>query len=129
MNERPNTVSGLLAKRQELRQQIKKLIRQVRTLDAALQVLAEGDGRHKARGAFGERYRYIVDYLRTATGPVTVSEVSASWITHKALILDSTQKNEIRRRVRVTFGKLRNAGTIMQIGEIAGRKAWVAIPR
>ena len=65
-----------------------------------------------------------MDYLRNTTGPVTVSEVSASWIGQKGLILDANQKNEIRRRIRVTFGKLKNAGQIEEIGEAMGRKVW-----
>ena len=122
--ERPNTVAGLQAKRKELRQQIKKLIKAVRTLDAALLVFDEFGPYKKAPGRYAERYQFVLDYLRTATGPVTVPEVTASWIAHKGFILDANQKNEMRRRVRVTFGKLHAAGTVALVGEVNGRKAW-----
>ncbi len=124
MTERPNTVSGLVAKRRELRLQIKRLIKHIRAIDGAIQAFEESERRKIGRKTYGERHRYVLDYLRNATGPVTVSEVTASWWGHKGLILDANQKNEIRRRIRVTFGKLKNAGMIEEIGEAMGRKVW-----
>ncbi len=122
--ERPNTVAGLIAKRREIRLQMKRLVKNMRVIDAALLIFEESETGRKRRGSYGERHRYVLDYLRRATGPVTVSEVTASWNGHRGLILDANQKNEIRRRVRVTFGNLQKAGVIEEIGESMGRKVW-----
>jgi hypothetical protein len=123
--ERPNTVAGLLAKRKELRQQIKKLVKHVRAIDGALLVFTETEHKRAGRGTYTERYRYVLSYLRSATGPITVSEVASAWICSKGLILDANQKNEMRRRIRVTFSKLYQRGELHLVGEVSGRKAWL----
>ena len=122
--ERPNTISGLRAKRKELKRQITTLIKQVRVLDEAISIFEQGVTRRKPRGAVTERHRFMMTYLKDASGPVSVPEVVASWVDHKGLILTPESRNELRRRVRNSFYKLKKSGRLEIVGTINRRNVW-----
>ncbi|BEV09618.1 hypothetical protein ATDW_01140 [Asticcacaulis sp. DW145] len=100
------------------------LAKQIRTIDASISIFENSQSRKRKRGYVTERYRFMVSYLREASGPVTVPEIVASWANHKGLITNPEIRNDLRRRVRSALCKLRTKGVVVQVGEMGKRKMW-----
>lgn len=123
--ERPNTVSGLQAKRKELRLQIKRLLAGIRAIDTAIALFDPDSPNRRRKRPVGDRQRFVVEYLKLAKGPVTTTEITNAWMRHQGIKLDPNERNELRRCIRNTFTRLQSSGQVKQTGTIGTAKAWV----
>ena len=111
--ERPNTVSGLMAKYDELKQlretykkEIKKLTVDIDHLEASIRLFdpnAEFRAiqKHvvKHRAAKGEVKRFVLNSFREADGPLTSRQITEMWCADRGLKADETTLNTIRKRI------------------------------
>lgn len=121
--ERPNTISGLQAKRKELLNlhtqlmaTAKLVIVDVRTIDACIRLFdpeAQADriGLNSydpsARVPMGRSKRFILDRLRAATAPITSREIADAWIKDRGLEPNRATREMIVKRVRASLTTLR----------------------
>lgn len=137
--ERPNTVAGLIAKRDELHKlrkalesEIHKLTCDIDHLDAAISLFDASQTpraitryvtKHRAKkGTVG---KFVLDYLRTATGPVTSRQITEAWIAKRGLNADEPTFVIIRKRIGACLTKFRVQGVIVSAGVEGDYKAWI----
>jgi anti-sigma factor RsiW len=139
--ERPNTVSGLNAKRDELLAYRKALHAEVRKvtcdidhLEAAIRLFEPGNTpaafkryvvRHRAKK--GTVKRFILGMLREATAPITSAQITEAWLEARGLRTDDDTRIAIRKRIGAALTSLRTAGTAKQEGFIDGLKGWTRV--
>jgi hypothetical protein len=141
--ERPNTISGLHAKRDELvryRKQLQAEMRKVTTdidhLEAAARLFEGGKAslpftslggrytvRHRARK--GTVRKFILAQLRTATAPLTSADLADAWLKDRGLKPDDDTRIVIRKRIGAALIALRNQGVARNEGFKDGLKGWV----
>jgi hypothetical protein len=137
--ERPNTVSGLNAKRDELiayrkalHAEIKKLTCDIDHLEAAIRLFdpeATPNAvrryvvRHRAKK--GSVKKFILGQLREATRPLTSAEITDRWLEARGLRTDDSTRVVIRKRIGAALISLRAAGTARNEGFFDGLKGWV----
>jgi len=141
--ERPNTVSGLNAKRDELIRYRKELHREIKRvtcdidhLEAATKLFLDGARslpftsfgkpytvRHRARK--GTVRRFILAALRDAQGPLTSADLADAWLKDRALKPDDDTRIVIRKRIGAALIALRNQGVARNEGFRDGLKGWV----
>ena len=128
MIERPNTVAGLLAKRDELvklRKQLEADLRKVTCdidhLDAAVRLfdpettpaaIKRYAVRHRAKR--GHVTRFVLERLRGGT-MVTTRELTEAWLAERQLRTDDATFATIRKRIGACLGKMRDSGTVEAI--------------
>lgn len=111
--ERPNTVSGLVAKHKELcdlrerhHAEIKKLTVDIDHLDACIRlfdpnadtsVIKQYVTRHRAQK--GSVKRFVLNTLRQATKPMTSREITELWARDRGLNADEATLVILRKRV------------------------------
>lgn len=111
--ERPNTVSGLMAKHKELsklrdlhRAEIRKLTVDIDHLDAAIRLfdpqtdrgaIKEHVTRHRAEK--GSVKRFVLNFIREASGPVTSRQITEAWAEDRGLKADEATYAILRKRV------------------------------
>ncbi len=121
--ERPNTVSGLKARRKELMvlherliANAKILVADIRTLDACIKLFdPEAQADRLASGGYdklnrlpsGRSQRFVLDMLRTAKAPITSREIADGWIASTGLEPNAATRDLIVKRVRATLTSLR----------------------
>ena len=123
--DRPNTVAGLLAKRQqfqavrlELEHELRKVVCDLDHLDAAIELfdvkatpVAIGRyTRHRARR--GEVQRFLLAHLRQADGPLTSKELTEAWVVARRLRTDEGTYVVLRKRIGACLIKLRASGLV-----------------
>lgn len=135
--ERPNTVAGLVAKREAMRRDlaeaeaVAKAIRiNLDHLDATLRLFTEDAPRrlpakpqtaHRARR--GELQRFVLAALRGAPGPLTSKAITEAWTEARGLSADHETFVLLRKRTGACLTKLRAAGVVEKTageGEYAG---------
>lgn len=138
--ERPNTVSGLIAKRDELSKlrksleaEVRKLTCDIDHLDAAIALFDPAQTpkaiqryvtKHRAKK--GSVTPFVVKFLRQAKTPVTSRDITEAWITARGLRTDDATFVIIRKRIGACLTKLRQQGLIT--GVDAGEyKAWSVV--
>lgn len=123
--ERPNTVAGLLAKRNEVSRELKR-VRDLEkhlnyTLAALDTVLAafEPDGVPRAhpkvtrhRAVKGSQVRLVMGMLREATKPLTSLDFVEEQIKQRKLKADDNTKVMLRKRIGACLTKLKNDGFV-----------------
>lgn len=135
--ERPNTVSGLNAKRDELMRLRKELQAQIRRLtvdidhlEAAARLLDPEATpaahrtymvRHRARK--GTVRQFILARLRDAAGPLTSAQLAEAWLRDRGLKTDDDTR--IVKRIGAALIALRNQGVARNEGFRDGLKGWV----
>ena len=139
--ERPNTVSGLMAKRAEiagkvrdLRDQLAAATADLEHLDATIRMF-DPDGavplrkpprRQGPDAAFkGEMRRYVMSALREATGPLTSLEIAVYIASTKGY--DASDRNRmtvIRKRVGACLFKLKQKGVVRAVPQAGEYKGW-----
>ena len=139
--ERPNTVSGLNAKREELiryrvslEAEIRKVTCDIDHLEAAIR-LFNPDNALKAFKAYivqhrakkGTVKRFILGTLRDAERPMTTAAITDLWIEAKSLRCDDQTRVVIRKRIGAALISLRRQGVARNEGFQDGLKGWVRV--
>jgi hypothetical protein len=138
--ERPNTVAGLEAKRQELHRlrdlleaEVRKVTCDLDHLDAAIALFDPANTpaavqryvvKHRAKK--GDVRKFVLAALRDAVAPVTSATLTDAWLEARSLRADEQTRVVIRKRIGACLTSLRNQGlaTAADIG--SGLKAWTA---
>lgn len=141
--ERPNTVSGLNAKRdepiryrKELHREIKRVTCDIDHLEAAARLFQDGAHslpftslgrpytvRHRARK--GTVRRFILAQLREAQAPLTSASLCEAWLKDRGLKPDDDTRVVIRKRIGAALIALRAQGVARNEGFFEGLKGWV----
>jgi hypothetical protein len=128
--ERPNTVSGLVAKHAELsalrekfKDQIKKLTVDIDHLDAAIRLfdpqaddyaIKEYVVRHRAEK--GSVKRFVLGAFREATAPLTSRQITEAWAADRGLSADDATYAILRKRIGACIKECANQGIIESVG-------------
>jgi len=137
MLERPNTVSGLEAKkavlvklRADLEADLRSITSDIDHLDGAITLFAKDDKRtryvRQYRAKKGSVRRFILNMLREATAPVSTREITERWCEARALKPDDATWAILRNRMGATLIALRGQGLALSVGTQAdGYKGWL----
>lgn len=140
--ERPNTISGLQAKRRQLVKLRKDLERDVRKvtcdldhLDACIRLFDPAADtaaaiqryatKHRARK--GQMRRFVLDQFKGATEPITSLTIAEAWIADRGLRTDHGTTVMIRKRVGACLTTLQAQGVISGEGEVSRRWRLMAV--
>ncbi len=138
MSERPNTLAGLVAKRDELvkyRDQLEADIRAVTVdidhLEAAIRIFDPEDTpaarrRYAAlhRAPKGQSTRFVLERLRTATEPLTSRSLADDWCRDRGLTAKLSTASLIRKRIGATLKALHGKGLVRQDGHVGAHIGW-----
>lgn len=131
--ERPNTISGLQAKRRQLVKLRKDLERDVRKvtcdldhIDACIRLFdpaadtAAAIQRYatKHRAKKGQMRRFVLDRLKEATTPITSLDIAEAWIADRGLRTDHGTTVMMRKRVGACLTTLQAQRVITGDGEV-----------
>lgn len=136
--ERPNTLAGIIAKRDELvkyRDQLEADIRAVTVdldhLDAAIRIFDPEDTptarrRYAAmhRAPKGQSTRFVLARLREADRPMTSRELAEMWCQDRGLNAKASTVSVLRKRIGATLKTLHNKGVVRQDGHVGGWIGW-----
>ena len=128
--ERPNTVSGLVAKHAELsalrnqyKAEIKKLTVDIDHLDAAIRLFDPSADSHairkhvtKHRAQKGSVKKFVLDTMREATGPLTSRQITERWAADRGLAADEATLSILRKRIGACIKSCVNQGLIEDCG-------------
>ncbi len=136
--ERPNTVAGLVAKRAELvklRSQLEREVHKITCdldhLDAAIALfdpantpaaVARYAVKHRAKK--GALKRFVLGFLRDASGPVTSKDITEAWTAARGLRADDATYVILRKRVGSCLIALRAQGHVADIPQSGEYKGW-----
>lgn len=136
--DRPNTLSGLIAKRDELakyRDQLEADIRAVTVdidhLEAAIRIFDPEDSpaarrRYAAlhRAPKGQSTRFVLRALREASGPLTSRQLADMWCVDRGLTAKDSTVSMLRKRLGATLKALHNKGSVRQESHVDGLIGW-----
>lgn len=137
--ERPNTVAGLTAKRDELHKlrktleaEIHKLTCDIDHLDAAIALFDPANTPRamkryvtKHRAKKGSVTPFVFKFLREAKAPVTSKDITTAWLEARSLRTDDATYVIIRKRIGACLTKLRTSGLVVCDEMIGEYKGWV----
>ncbi|PYE84794.1 hypothetical protein [Pseudoroseicyclus aestuarii] len=147
--ERPNTLSGLVAKHAELvslreqyHDQVRKLTVDIDHLDAAIR-LFDGTAGHRAPGEYVTKHkarkgtvtRFVLQQFREATGPLTSRDITIAWCQDRGLVADDETYAVLRKRIGACIkqcalrGLIEDRGWSEDHGESGPYKLWVMVGR
>lgn len=141
---RPNTVSGLVAKHAELtalrekyKGEIKKLTVDIDHLDAAIRLFDPAADTYaikeyvtKHRAQKGSVKRFVLDSFREAAGPITSRDITEMWAADRGLAADEATYAILRKRIGacikscVVQGLIEDQGWTTDHGENGPYKLW-----
>jgi hypothetical protein len=138
MIERPNTLSGLVVKRDELAKYRDRLEADIRALtvdidhlEAAIRIFDPEDTpetrrRYAAlhRAPKGQSMRFVLSKLREATEPLTSRALADMWCVDRGLTAKDSTVSLLRKRIGATLKALHNKGMVRQEGHQAGLIGW-----
>jgi hypothetical protein len=138
LKERPNTLSGLVARRAQLvqyRDQLENDIRAVTVdidhLEASIRIFdpedtPEARRRYAAlhRAPKGQSTRFILDTLRTSGETMTSRQLADLWCAERGLTAKESTVSVLRKRIGATLIALRNKGLVEHAGHTGGLIAW-----
>ncbi len=138
--ERPNTISGLQAKRtdlvklrKELMREAKKVLCDIDHIDACIRLFdPKADAAQyrlnryatKHRAQKGHMKRFVLTQFRTATTPITSRQVTEAWIKDRGLKPDEDTFVILRKRVGACIVTAKNNGLIESTGSDGEYKLW-----
>ena len=136
--ERPNTLSGLVAKRAELvklRDRLEADIRAVTCdidhLEAAIRIFdpedtPEARRRYAAlhRAPKGQSTRFVLRALRDASVPLTSRQLADMWCKDRGLEARDSTVSLLRKRIGATLKTLERNGLAQQAGHVEGLIGW-----
>lgn len=128
--ERPNTVSGLVAKHAELsalrdrfKAEIKKLTVDIDHLDAAIRLFDPDTSTYaikqyvvKHRAQKGSVKRFVLGCFREATEPLTSRQITEMWAADRGLVADEATYTILRKRIGACIKSCVNQGLIEDHG-------------
>jgi hypothetical protein len=128
--DRPNTVSGLVAKHAELtalrekyKGEIKKLTVDIDHLDAAIRLFDPQADTYaikayvtKHRAAKGTVKSFVLGCFREATGPITSRQITERWAADRGLVADEATLNTLRKRIGACIKSCVEQGLIEDTG-------------
>jgi hypothetical protein len=136
--ERPLTVAGLLEKRAELVKVLADLEAEARAvtsdidhLDGAIRLFDPDQvpaarkrflTEHKARA--GQMHRFVLESLRTASGPLTSRQIATAWATACGIDPKPSTLRILRKRVGACLSHLRSQGAVADTGWVEDCKGW-----
>ncbi len=136
--EHPNTVSGLVAKRDELIRLRKKLDEEYRAvgldidhLEAAIRVF-DPDNTPEARKRYaalhraprGQSKRFVTKCLREHPEPLTSRQIADLWCLDRGLVAKDATVSMLRKRIGSTLKALHNQGAVRQATFVDGLIGW-----
>jgi hypothetical protein len=139
--ERPNTVSGLEAKkaqlvryREALEAEIRKVTCDIDHLEAAI-ALFDPNATPNAIRRYVVRHRakkgtvkaFILDTLREADAPMTSEAITDLWLKARGLNASPDVRVVIRKRIGAALISLRARGILRNEGEQVGVKGWAVV--
>ena len=138
--ERPNTISGLQAKRKELAKLHNELVREAKKvlcdidhIDATIRLFdPEADlervrlNRYatKHRAPKGQMKRFVLSQFREATQPLSSRDITEAWIKDRGLAPDESTFVILRKRVGACIQTAKSSGAIHEAGHRDGYKVW-----
>ncbi len=138
--ERPNTISGLQAKRKELATLHNKLIKEAKQvlcdidhLDASIRLFdPDADierirlNRYatKHRAPKGQMKRFVLGQFREADQPLSSRDITQAWIKDRGLEPDESTFVILRQRVGACINTLKAQGFVQEVGHTDGYKVW-----
>lgn len=128
--ERPNTVSGLVAKHAELsalrdryKDEIKRIAEDLGHLDGAIRLFEPDASCYalrssvaKSRARKGAVKRFILDQFRNASEPITSRQITEAWAADQGLGSDEATLNEQRKRIGACMRGCVHQGLIVDVG-------------
>ncbi|MBK76925.1 MAG: hypothetical protein CME85_15770 [Henriciella sp.] len=128
--DRPNTVSGLVAKHKELsdlrekyRAEIKKLTVDIDHLDATIRMFDPNADTYaikqyvtKHRAQKGSVKRFVLNTLRESGEPMTSRKITELWAEERGLSADEATLNQLRKRIGACIKSCVNQGLIADQG-------------
>ena len=138
--ERPNTISGLQAKRKELAtlhnqlvKEAKKVLCDIDHIDACIRLFdPDADierirlNRYatKHRAPKGYLKRFVLSQLRDAPEPITSRQITEAWIKDRGLEPDEPTFVILRKRVGACLKSCQNDGLIEGAGQTTEHDGW-----
>ena len=138
--ERPNTISGLQAKRAELvtlRKNLvaeaKKVLCDIDHIDACIRLFDPNADLErvrlnryatKHRAPKGHQKRFVLNTLREANGPVSTRVITEAWIKERGLEPDASTFIILRKRIGACIKTLNNQGLAEGVGHDGEYKLW-----
>ena len=130
--ERPNTISGLQAKRAELVKlydnlvaDAKKVTCDIDHIDATIRLFdPEADIQRrvknryaiKHRAHFGHTKRFLLDMLRRAPEPMTSKQLTKAWIEERGMQPDEATRVILTKRIGACINGMRHKGLVESVG-------------
>lgn len=128
--ERPNTVSGLVAKHAELsalrdryKAEIKKLTVDIDHLDAAIRLFDPDADTYaikqyvtKHRAQKGSVKRFVLNCLRESDQPLTSRQITEQWAADRGLVCDDATYATLRKRIGACIKGCRDQGLVVDHG-------------
>jgi hypothetical protein len=138
--DRPNTVSSLKAKREEMAKLHRHLIAEAKTLlkdiehvdatirlfdpEAQLERITIDRYAAKHRAPKGELKRFVLTQFREAVTPLTSRQITEAWIEHRGIDADRPTLKLIKTRVTAAIQGVKRDGLIEAVGQIEELKLW-----
>lgn len=138
--ERPNTVSGLQAKRSELAKLHQKLIAEAKKVlcdidhidacirlfdpDADIERIRLNRYATKHRAPKGYMKRFVLSQLREASEPLTSRQITEAWIKDRGLQPDEATFVILRKRVGACLKTCEKDGLAEGAGQTENHDAW-----
>lgn len=138
--ERPHTLAGLIAKRDELVKYRERLENDIRALtvdidhlEAAIRIF-DPENTPAARKRYaalhraprGQSMRFVLGKLREATEPLTSRGLADTWCKDRGLVAKDSTVSMLRKRIGATLKSLHHKGLIHQDGFVDGLIGWRA---
>lgn len=128
MSERPNTVAGLTAKRDELiamrtryQSEIKRLTTDIDHLEASIRLFTQDTPQLPAhltahRAQKGTVKRFVLSAFRTSTEPLTSRQIADMWLKDRGLDANHDTYLIIRKRIGACIKTCANQGLVRDCG-------------
>lgn len=138
--ERPNTVSGLNAKRKELAKLLSKITADaervrssIKSVDACIKLF---DPNAKTLGNDSEYFiprhtapkghlkRFILNILREADAPLSARHIADAWVIDQMIDGDADTLRLLRKRIGISINTIKHDGLVVEAGSVSAQRIW-----